>query len=111
MIDEIIEYNDKISKKLDVASKAIREAEELKENRAKLIYNWIKKHHPSWLKHACMNGLEDPTYRDNIIINMREVENGKVYISVLTYDAKADPDAYYSESYWSTHKVNVNELK
>lgn len=111
MIEELIAYDDKIFKKLDIASKAAREADNLKESRAKLIYNWIKKHHPSWLKHACMNGLEDPTYRDNIIINMREVENGKVYISVLTYDAKADPEAYYSESYWSTHKVNIKELK
>lgn len=110
MIEELVAYNDKISKKLEIVSKATREADELKENRAKLIYDWIKKHHPSWLKHACMNGLKDPTYRDNIFINLTEIEKGKIYISVLTYDAKADPEDYYSEQYWETHKIDINKF-
>lgn len=84
----------------------------------KFIYEWVKKHHPSWVKYSTItydlknNG--EPNYQDDISVRIKE-NDSEICISILNYDPKSSKLASQGyeveDSYWKTYKIKTEEFK
>lgn len=86
--------------------------------RNKFIYEWVKKHHPSWLKDSIITydikNNDEPDYYDDI--NAYITANGsEIWINILKYDPKASKLASQGyeieDSYWKNYKIKIEEFK
>lgn len=84
----------------------------------KFIYEWVKKHHPSWVKYSTItydlknNG--EPNYQDDISVSITE-NDSEICISILNYGPKSSKLASQGyeveDSYWKTYKIKTEEFK
>lgn len=84
----------------------------------KFIYEWVKKHHPSWLKYSTIKydieNNNEPNYEDDISANIHE-NLGEIWIYITEYNPKASKLA--SQGYevddlcWHTHRVKIENFK
>ena len=84
----------------------------------KFIYEWVEKHHPSWLKYSTIKydieNSNKPDYDDDISVYI--TKNGsEICISILKYDPKASKLASQGyeieDTYWNTHRIKIEEFK
>lgn len=91
-----------------------REYRHTVEEKNKFMYEWVKKKHPSWLKHAVVemkgeraNFIED--FSSGVYDNSNEI-----WVSILTYDPKAAKLANQGyeieDTYWRTHTIKPEDL-
>ena len=91
-----------------------REYRHTVEEKNKFMYEWVKKKHPSWLKHAVVemegeraNFIED--FSSGVYDN-----NNDIWVNILTFDPKAAKLANQGyeieDTYWCTHTIKPEEL-
>ena len=86
--------------------------------RNKFIYEWVKKHHPSWVKHSTIKydieNNNEPDYEGDIDAHIHE-NLGEIWININEYDPKASKLASQGyeveDSYWHTHRVKIENFK
>lgn len=86
--------------------------------RNKFIYEWVKKHHPSWVKYSTIKyDIEndyDPDYEGDIDAHIHE-NLGEIWINILNYDPKSSKLARQGyeveDSYWKTYRIKTEEFK
>ena len=58
----------------------------------KFIYEWVKKHHPSWLKYSIITydikNNNEPDYQSDISVHIKE-NCSEILIGILEYDPMA----------------------
>jgi len=84
----------------------------------KFIYEWVNKHHPSWLKYSTIKydieNSNEPNYEDDISANIHE-NLGEIWIYITEYDPKAYKLARQGyevdDLCWHTHRVKIENFK
>ena len=84
----------------------------------KFIYEWVKKHHPSWVKYSTITyDLKNdgkPDYHHDINAHIHE-DYGEIWIGIMEYDPKGNKFAQQGfeveDTYWNTHKVRLEDFK
>jgi sugar lactone lactonase YvrE len=86
--------------------------------RNKFIYEWVKKHHPSWVKYSTitydLKNNAEPNYQDDISAHIHE-DYGEIWIGIMEYDPMGNKLAKQGfeveDTYWNTHKVKFEDFK
>lgn len=84
----------------------------------KFIYEWVKKHHPSWVKYSTitydLNNNGEPDYNHDIDAHIHE-DYGEIWIGIMEYDPMGNKLAKQGfeieDMYWNTHKVKLEDFK
>jgi len=84
----------------------------------KFIYEWVKKHHPSWVKYSTIKydieNNNEPDYEDDIDAHIHE-NLGEIWINILKYDPQASKLArkgyVIEDTYWNTYRIKIEEFK
>jgi sugar lactone lactonase YvrE len=84
----------------------------------KFIYEWVKKHHPSWVKYSTitydLKNNAEPNYQDDISAHIHE-DYGEIWIGIMEYDPMGNKLAKQGfeveDTYWNTHKVKFEDFK
>ena len=117
VLEELKSANAQAIDAADEITKARLKYRSAKNDRSKLIYNWILKNHKAWLKNSVIeynleNGY-DVDWGDNISANIVEDQN-EVWISLMMWDPKAArlaAQGFETEDlYWKTHRVKLNKF-
>lgn len=110
-----LEHRKHLIAELEIIKARLSEADE---SRNKVVYDWVSKKHPSWLKNSVikenLDSNDDPNYRENIDGHINKEKN-YITISILKRDNKATNLANQGfeieDLVWESHNVKLEEFK
>lgn len=86
--------------------------------RNKFIYEWVNKHHPSWVKNSTIKydieNNNEPDYEGDIDAHIHE-NLGEIWINIMEYDPIGNKLAKQGfeveDTHWCTHRVKIENFK